>query len=96
MNLNTRFFLLRLAIFTVFTLLTWLGLTQVSEQINEQWGRQFAQRQVLFDKHRTLSPLIQEIRLARKMASEPALIRFAHQENDADTRAEAIKIMGSM
>lgn len=93
MKLNTRFLLLRVAIFVVFALLSWLSFNMMVNAINEQWGKQFAQRQVLFDKHRTLSPLIREIRMARQMAAEPALIEMALDESNAAAKARAIAVM---
>lgn len=93
MKLNTRFLLLRGAIFLVFAVVCVLVFHSMAETINEQWGRQFAQRQVLFDKYRTLSPLIREIRLARQMAAEPALIKMALNDGDAAVSQRAIQVM---
>ncbi len=93
MRLNTRFLLLRIAIFLVFAVLCAIVFDAMVDTINEQWGKQFAQRQVLFDKYRTLSPLIREIKLARQMAAEPALKALAMRENDIATRQRAIAVM---
>lgn len=93
MKLNTRFLLLRGAIFLVFAVLCVLAFHSMVGTINEQWGKQFTQRQVLFDKYRTLSPLIREIKLARQMAAEPALKAMARNENDAVARQRAIAVM---
>ncbi|MDD4912102.1 MAG: diguanylate cyclase [Sideroxydans sp.] len=93
MKLNTRFLLLRVAIFVMFALLSWLSFNMMLNAINEQWGKEFAQRQVLFDKYRTLSPLIREIRLARQMATEPALLEIAQDERNAAVRSRAIAVM---
>lgn len=93
MRLNTRFLWLRAAIFLVFAGLSVYSFRSMVGAINEQWGRQFAHRQVLFDKYRTLSPLIREIKLARQMAAEPALIKMALNEGDAAARQRAINVM---
>lgn len=93
MRLNTRFLLLRSAIFLVFAVLSWVAFHSMVVSINEQWGKQFAQRQVLFDKYRTLSPLIREIKLARQMAAEPALKAMSMRENDTAARQRAIAVM---
>ena len=74
MNLNTRFLLLGACVFMLFAVASGLAFKSLVNEINLQWGEQFAERQVLFDKHRTLSPLIREIHLARQMATEPAII----------------------
>lgn len=93
MKLNTRFLLLRSTIFVVFGALCWLSFNMMVNAINEQWGKDFAERQVLFDKYRTLSPLIREIKLARQMAAEPALIEMALHEDDARVKNHAIDVM---
>ncbi len=93
MKLKTRFYLLMTGIFLLFALLSWLSFSQMVSEINQQWGIQFAERQVLFDKHRTLSPLIREIRLARQMAAEPALVEMALHEDDDEIRQRAFKVM---
>ncbi|OHC91340.1 MAG: hypothetical protein A3J87_04535, partial [Sideroxydans sp. RIFOXYB12_FULL_59_6] len=82
MRLATRFLLLRSVVFITLGVMVWLSFGVVVDRINMQWGREFAQRQVLFDKYRTLSPLIREIDLARKMAAEPALIEMAVNDRD--------------
>ncbi len=93
MKLSTRFYLLMLAIFLCFSLVSWIAFGELVNEINVRWGQQFAERQVLFDKHRTLSPLIREIRLARQMATEPALIEMALHENDAAVKKRATQVM---
>lgn len=93
MKLSIRFYLLMLAIFVCFSLVSWLAFSDMVNEINILWGKQFAERQVLFDKHRTLSPLIREIKLARQMAAEPALIEMALHENDAAVRRQATRVM---
>lgn len=93
MKLKTRFFLLMAGVFLVFALISWLSFSEMVREINQQWGTQFAERQVLFDKHRTLSPLIREIRLARQMAAEPALIEMALHEDDVEVQHRAFRVM---
>ena len=93
MKLSTRFYLLMSAIFLSYSVISWLVFKDMVHEINQLWGRQFAERQVLFDKHRTLSPLIREIRLARQMAREPALIEMALHEDDAGVRRRATRVM---
>lgn len=93
MRLSTRFYLLMTVTFIGFTLISWFVFNEMVQEINRKWGRQFAERQVLFDTHRTLSPLIREIKLARQMAEEPALIEMALNEGNGAVRARAIRVM---
>jgi diguanylate cyclase (GGDEF)-like protein len=95
MNLRLRFLLLMTAIFCSLVLLTWVVSQQLINRVNEHWGSQLLNRQVLFDKYRTLSPLINEIALARKMAVDPAIIRMAQNESDPTARQQGIAAMES-
>lgn len=79
----------------LFAAASWLGFNSLVNEINLQWGEQFAERQVLFDKHRTLSPLIREIHLARQMAAEPAIIQMALHEDNKEIKQQALKVMES-
>ena len=80
-------------VFCAFILLTWFFSTQLIHSINEKWGRQFVERQVMFDKYRTLSPLMREITLARKMADDPDIIRMSVNEGDPEIRRKGIAAM---
>ncbi len=93
MKLSVRFYLLITAIFLGLSVVSWLAFRAMVNEINILWGTRFAERQVLFDKHRTLSPLIREIRLARQMAAEPALIEMALHEDDPEVRRRATRVM---
>jgi len=95
MNLNTRFLLLGAFVLILFAGSSGLAFKSLVSEINLQWGEQFAERQVLFDKHRTLSPLIREIRLARQMAAEPAIIQMALHEDNIEIKQHALEVMES-
>lgn len=93
MKLNTRFIWLQAGIFLLFAAISWHAFVDMVGEINLQWGEQFTERQVLFDKYRTLSPLIREIRLARQMAAEPAILQMALHEDDPEAKRKGIKAM---
>ena len=93
MKLKSRFLLLMTIIFCGFVLLTWFLSIQLMNSINEKWGRQIIERQVVFDKYRTLSPLIREITLARKMAADPDIIQMSIHESDPKIRQSGIAAM---
>ncbi|GEM_PF-1235045 len=93
MKLSLRFLLLFTAIFCGFISLTWILSNQLINGINEKWGAQLVERQVIFDKYRTLSPLIREISLARKMAADPDIIAMALHESDPVLRQKGIAAM---
>lgn len=93
MNLKARFLLLMTLIFIGFLSATWLLSDRLVNELDRQWGEQFAERQVMFDKYRTLAPLIREIALARQMAAEPAIIDMALHEHDPELRRRGIAAM---
>ena len=93
MKLNLRFLLLMTGIFIGFVFVAWFLSLQLISQINLEWGQKLIGRQVMFDKYRTLSPLIREIELARKMAADPDIIQMALHENDPLLRQRGIAAM---
>lgn len=93
MQLRFRFLLLMTALFVGFVLIVWFFSLRWQNEINYTWGQQFAQRQVAFDKYRTLSPLIREIALAKQMAADPAIVAMASHEDDPAAKARGIAAM---
>lgn len=93
MKLKIRFLSLMALIFIGFIFITWSLSGSLMNKLNQRWGEQFAQRQVMFDKYRTLAPLIREIALAKQMAAEPAIIEMALHENNAVVKTHGIAAM---
>lgn len=93
MKLKIKFLLLMTVIFIGFILITWFLSGRLMNKLNQQWGERFAERQVMFDKYRTLAPLIREIALARQMAAEPAIIDMALHEHDPEMRQRGLAAM---
>lgn len=93
MKLNQRFLLLMTGIFIGFVVVAWFFSLQLISQINLEWGQKLISQQVVFDKYRTLSPLIREIELARKMGADPDIIQMALHENDLLLRQRSIAAM---
>ena len=93
MKLRTRFFILTGVIFLAFMATAWLYSRYLVTKINEQWALRLTEKQVQFDKHRTLQPLLREIALARRLAIEPALIDMATHEEDEAVRQRALAVI---
>lgn len=93
MNLKHKFFLLIFGILFGFSTIAWFFSLHLMSQVNEKWAALFAERQVMFDQHRTLLPLTREIALARQMAADPALLEMALHEDDPAVRERAIKVL---
>ena len=93
MKLRAKFFWVTTVIFAVFVAVIGIVSQQLLQGLNQRWGEQVAERQVLFDKYRTLSPLIHEIELARKMAADPAVVAMALHEDDPQSRQQGLRVL---
>ena len=62
MNLQPRFHLLTIVFFVVFAIPSWMAVRALAEGIMEQWAVRYAEKQVLYDKGRTLQPILREVR----------------------------------
>ncbi len=93
MKLRARFLWLMAGIFTGFVLLGGLMAERLTYNVNSEWGQQLVQRQVMFDKYRTLSPLQKELQLARKLAAEPDIVRMAQAEQDGQARRAGVALL---
>ena len=77
MNLRPRFLLLTALFFIVIAAPSWMVVRAMAESIVEQWAVRFAEKQVLYDKSRTLQPLLRELALSRQLATSPVIRRWA-------------------
>jgi signal transduction histidine kinase len=94
-GLKRRFLLSIIAIYLV-TALAFLGvLNWVADGIVAQLGSGFAERQVRLSQMESLSPLLREIALARKMADSPILREWAAAETLPELRERALTEMES-
>lgn len=79
MNLRPRFLLITAALFVVSALAAWWAAHRLAEDIVAQWATRFAEKQVLYDKSRTLQPILREIALARQLASSIEIREWARK-----------------
>ncbi len=93
MKLGRQFLLLVTGVFVLALLIMWLVFQSMVSEINRDWSNTFVERQVLFDKFRTFSPLIREVNLARRMVADPALSRMARDEQDPAARAGGLALL---
>lgn len=90
MKLQTKFSILMLATFCVFMFAFWIVTQYWTARINSEWATRFTEAQVRFDMQRTLHPLLREIKLAKQLASEPAILNMALHESDANYRRQGM------
>ena len=93
MNLQPRFHLLTIVFFVVFAIPSWLAVRALAEGIMEQWAVRYAEKQVLYDKGRTLQPILREVALSRQLASSQPIREWARKPDDAQLTRRAVKEM---
>lgn len=93
MKLKTKLLLSMALIFVIFSLLIWFYADRLSTRINEQWGEKFIEKQVMFDKYRTLSPIVREIEIVQKLAKESAILAMAKNEAEPNTYKKGIETL---
>ncbi len=93
MNLQSRFLLTIGASSLLLALVVWAVFSSVTARVIDRIGVRFAEKQVLYDKARTLQPLIREVALAQHMADSAVIKRWAANESDARLRAAALAEM---
>ena len=95
MSLKAKLFIFMTALFILFSSVVWSYSKHVMDQINEKWAERFIKKQILFDKNRTLLPLLHELDIIKKMAQEPALLAMAQNDNNQTVRNNGIALLES-
>lgn len=93
MSLQGRFMVIVGVSSFALSLLLWWMFGNFNEQFIERMGARLAEKQLLYDRERTLHPLIREITLAREAADSRLLRAWAKNENDPKNRADGITKM---
>jgi signal transduction histidine kinase len=84
LSLQGRFLLIMGTSSLIITLLFWAMFNSFTEQLLERIGARFTEKQMLYDKARTLQPLIREIVLASQSADSPLIREWATHERDPE------------
>jgi len=95
MKIKTKFFLVFTLLFLAFSWLTWFYSNSVIERLNAQWAQKLIERQLIFDKYRTLLPILREVSLAKQMAAEPDLLAMALNDQDPVARKKGLAVLES-
>lgn len=74
-------------------MIIWFYSNALSNQTNEAWGTKFVRKQIIFDKYRTLAPIMHEIELVQQLAREDSVLQMALHDNDPMIRAEGLKTL---
>lgn len=95
MSLRLRFHLLTLFFFVISAVPVWLSVRTLAEGIVEQWAVRYAEKQVLYDKERTLQPILREVALARQLANSQYIREWSRQPDDDEATRHAVAEMES-
>lgn len=95
MNLKPRFLLLTGLLIVATAMVAGVSFMWLAEGLVERWGVRLAEKQVLYDKERTLQPLLREIALARQLASSQILKPWAGDASNPELTRRAITEMES-
>ena len=95
MNLKSRILILTTVLFLVSAVAVWFSVRTMAEMIVEQWAVRYAEKQVLYDKSRTLQPIMREIALSRQLVNSSYIKDFARQPDNPKLTELAIAEMES-
>ena len=95
MNLKPRFLLLTAVLFVISAIPVWFAVRMLAEGITEQWAVLYAEKQALYDKHRTLQPILREVAISRQLASSPYIREWARNPGSSYHTRRAIAEMES-
>lgn len=93
MNLRPRILLLTALLLVASAIAAWWASRELAEQIIEQWAVRYAEKQVLYDKARTLQPIMRETALSRQLVSSERIRAWARRPSDPELTRLAIAEM---
>ena len=92
-TLRTNILLLLLCGFFAVAVPAYWGFSTIVNSTVTQLGRQFAEKQILFDRSRGIGALMQEVVLAETLTRSPVIADWARDETNADKRARALAVL---
>lgn len=93
MNLKPRILILTASLVLVSAIAAWGMVRELGEGIIEEWALRHAEKQVLYDKARTLQPILREIALARQLANSQLIREWSRHPDDPGLTQRAISEM---
>ncbi len=95
MNLKPRFHLVTILLIVISAIGGWWSVRTLAEDIVEQWAMRYAEKQALYDKSRTLQPILREVALARQLANSQYIREWARHPGSKESTRRAISEMES-
>lgn len=93
MKLNAKLFILMSALFFIVASILWFYSASFIQSINEEWAQRFVKKQIVFDKHRTLLPILHELEIVKEMAKNPAIIAMARNDDDLHVKQKGLEVL---
>ncbi len=93
MHLKGKLFTFMFALFIFFSFCVWSYSEILFSKINEKWAERFIRKQIVFDKNRTLLPLLNEIEIIQEMIKEPDLLAMALDDTNEGNRQKGLVIL---
>lgn len=93
MGTKPRLLLAIAAIFLVCLAFSMVSVNRLVSDVTDDWARQTAEYRVVSDSERSLRPILREIELVEALATEPDLIAWAAQPDDAALRQQALRLL---
>ena len=93
MHLKGKLFTFMFALFIFFSFCVWSYSEILFSKINEKWAERFIRKQIVFDKNRTLLPLLNEIEIIQEMIKEPDLFAMALDDTNEANRQKGLAIL---
>lgn len=84
LNLRPRFFVINSLIILFGFIFTLVVFFKITDRIVEKWGLSLAEKQLLYDKARTVQYLVRDITLSRQMSTSRPLIEWAKNQYDVN------------
>lgn len=93
MTLKSKLYIFMSVLFIIFSTLVWVYSGMLFDNINEEWAKRFIKKQIVFDKNRTLLPILHELEMVKKMADDSALKAMALDDTQPLTQARGIEAL---
>ncbi|MCP4116078.1 MAG: diguanylate cyclase [Desulfobacteraceae bacterium] len=90
MNLKPRFMLLTALLFIASAAAVSWSVRTLAEGIIEQWAPRFIAKQALYDKSRTLQPILREVALARQLSTSQFIRDWARHPDNPELTGGAL------
>lgn len=89
-SLRSRVLLLTLGVFIAVSAPAVIAFNWIVDSTVLQLGTLFAEKQILYDRHRALAALNREVALAETLTRSPAILAWGAQENNPDKKARGL------